>query len=196
VQQDELHEQKWAMRRQMRQARKDYVAALDPATSALLFRRPPAAALELVPPSAVVGLYYDIPGEAPARPYARYLYEAGHTIALPAFTGREAPMHFREWKDPFGESDLEDGPYGPQPVAGNVEAEPDMLFVPLVAFTEAGERMGQGAAHYDGWLAKHPGAVTIGMAWDMQKVPALPTEPHDVPLTAIVTPSRLYGPFF
>jgi len=67
--------------------------------------------------------------------------------------------------------------------------------VPLVAFTERGERMGQGAAHYDGWLAKRPGTVTIGMAWDVQKVDELPVEPHDVPLRAIVTPTRLYGPF-
>ncbi len=92
------------------------------------------------------------------------------TIALPAFTDRDSPMHFREWTDPFGESDLEDGPFGPQPLAENGEVQPAMLFVPLVAFTESGERMGQGAAHYDGWLAKHPGVVTIGMAWDMQKV--------------------------
>jgi 5-formyltetrahydrofolate cyclo-ligase len=34
------------------------------------------------------------------------------------------------------------------------------------------------------------------MAWDVQKVDELPLEPHDFPLKAIVTPTRLYGPFF
>ncbi|WEK47180.1 MAG: 5-formyltetrahydrofolate cyclo-ligase [Candidatus Andeanibacterium colombiense] len=192
---DEVQQRKQALRSEMRKLRRDYAASLDDGTRALLFRRPPGPVMELVPPGAIVGVYYDIPGEAPARGYARFLHELGYTVALPAFTGKTAPMHFREWSDPFGESDLENGPYGPQPIAGDSEVEPDVVFVPLVAFTETGERMGQGAAHYDGWLAGHPDAVTIGMAWDVQKVDHLPTEPHDIPLRAIVTPSQFYGPF-
>ncbi|MBO9498552.1 MAG: 5-formyltetrahydrofolate cyclo-ligase [Novosphingobium sp.] len=192
---DELRQRKQALRSEMRRLRRDYAASLDDGTRALLFRRPPRPVMELVPAGAVVGVYYDIPGEAPARAYARFLHEQAHTVALPAFTDKDAPMHFRAWSDPFGESDLEDGPYGPQPVAANGEVEPTVLFVPLVAFTDKGERMGQGAAHYDGWLGRHPRAITIGMAWDVQKVADLPTEPHDVPLRAIVTPSQFYGPF-
>ena len=38
-------------------------------------------------------------------------------------------------------------------------------------------------------------ALAIGMAWDCQEVPTLPLEPHDRPLAAIVTPTRLFGPF-
>jgi len=192
---DELQQRKQALRAEMRQARRDYAASLDESTRALLFRRPPLPVMELIPAGAIVGVYYDIPGEAPARAYARFLCEQGHTVALPAFTGKTAPMHFREWSDPFAESDLENGPFGPQPVADNGEVHPAVLFVPLVAFTETGERMGQGAAHYDGWLANNPGVTAIGMAWDMQKVEHLPTEPHDIPLSAIVTPSQFYGPF-
>lgn len=192
---DDLHQRKAALRREMRKQRREHVAALDPLTSGLLFRRPPKAVMEMLPAGAVIGLYHEIPSEAPARPYARFLFEEGYTVALPAFTGRDDPMHFRPWADPFGESDIEEGPYGPQPAADNGTIVPAALFVPLVAFTENGERMGQGAAHYDGWLAAHPGTIAIGMAWDVQKVEDLPTEPHDVPLTAIVTPTRLYGPF-
>ena len=192
---DELHERKWALRREMRQKRREHAASLDPTTLALLFRRPPTGVMQLIPAGAAIGLYYENSAEAPARPYARFLFESGHTVALPAFDSREAPMHFRAWSDPFGETDIEDGPFGPQPAAENPAVEPQVLFVPLVAFTERGERMGQGAAHYDSWLARHPDTITIGMAWDVQKVDELPTEPHDVPLHAIVTPTRLYGPF-
>ena len=35
----------------------------------------------------------------------------------------------------------------------------------------------------------------LGLAWDTQLVDELPIEPHDVPLSAIVTPTRIYGPF-
>ena len=192
---ENLHQRKWALRREMRQKRRDHVAALDPDTRALLFRRPPAAVMELISPGATIGLYYETASEAPARAYARFLFENGYGVALPAFTDRDAPMHFRAWTDPFGESDIVNGPFGPQPEAENGEVAPEVLFVPLVAFTERGERMGQGAAHYDGWLGKHPGTIAIGMAWDVQLVDELPTEPHDAPLAAIVTPTRLYGPF-
>jgi 5-formyltetrahydrofolate cyclo-ligase len=192
---DDLQQRKQALRDEMRKARRDYAASLDESTRALLFRRPPSPVMEMIPAGAIVGVYYDIPGEAPARAYARFLCEQGHTVALPAFADRTAPMHFREWSDPFAESDIEDGPFGPQPIADDGEVQPAVLFVPLVAFTAKGERMGQGAAHYDGWLANHPGTIAIGMAWDVQKVDDLPTEPHDIPLNAIVTPSQFYGPF-
>jgi 5-formyltetrahydrofolate cyclo-ligase len=33
------------------------------------------------------------------------------------------------------------------------------------------------------------------MAWDVQEVPELPTELHDMRLSAIVTPTRVLGPF-
>jgi 5-formyltetrahydrofolate cyclo-ligase len=65
--------------------------------------------------------------------------------------------------------------------------------VPLVGFTASGERLGQGGGHYDRWLAEHPGRLTIGLAWDAQLCPALPSEPHDEPLDAVITPTRIYG---
>jgi len=68
-------------------------------------------------------------------------------------------------------------------------------FVVQEAITERGERIGQGGGHYDRWLADHPGTVAIGMAWDCQLCESLPVEEHDMPLAAIVTPTRLYGAF-
>mgnify|MGYP006195389569 FL=1 len=56
-------------------------------------------------------------------------------------------------------------------------------------------RLGQGAGHYDRWLANNPPHAAIGLAWDCQLEESLPIEPHDVPLHAVVTPTRLYGPF-
>ena len=70
-----------------------------------------------------------------------------------------------------------------------------MLFVPLLGFTAKGARIGQGGGHYDRWLADHPETVAIGMAWDAQLCEDLPMEAHDQSLSAVVTPTRLYGPF-
>ncbi len=82
-----------------------------------------------------------------------------------------------------------------QPAADAPLVVPEVLFMPLVGFTERGERIGQGGGFYDRWLAAHPATIAIGLAWDMQKVDDLPIEAHDMPLTAVITPTRIYGPF-
>lgn len=184
------------LRKQLRAARRETVEALPDSMRALVFHRPPAPLLDLLPEGAVIGFYRANPHEAPAASYAKFLYERGHTLALPRFATRNAPMEFALFEDPFEESDLEVGPFGLlQPGVEAVTASPDVLFVPLVGFTDRGERLGQGGGHYDRWLDANPSAKAIGLAWDSQLVAALPTEPHDRRLDAVVTPTRLYGPF-
>jgi len=192
----DIIEQKKQLRSRLRKARREHAAALPREVSALVFNRPPAPLLELVPEGATIGLYRADPGEAPARSYAKFFLERGHRIALPRITTLEAPMEFRLHSDPFEESDLEDGPMGlRQPGLDAPVVEPEMLFMPLVGFTMRGERLGQGGGFYDRWLAAHPDTIAVGMAWDMQEVDELPIEDHDMPLRAIVTPTRILGPF-
>lgn len=184
------------LRKRLRQARREHMAALPETVRALLFRRPPAPIETLVPPGAVIGLYHPTPGEAPTGGYARFFAEAGHPLTLPRFDAEHAPMQFARWSDPWGDGDLEVGPYGALQPAGDAEPlEPEFLFVPLLGFTATGARLGQGGGHYDRWLAANPDAMAVGLAWDVQELAALPVEAHDRPLTAVVTPQRIFGPF-
>lgn len=184
------------LRQKLRAARRDHVANLDPATRALILHRPPAPLLELVADGATIGLYHATAYEAPATGYARFFHERGHRLALPRFAHRGAAMEFAAFADPWNESGCEVGPFGlMQPPTEAETITPDLLFVPLLAFTSGGARLGQGGGHYDRWLATHPGVPAIGLAWDVQRVDDLPCEAHDHPLTAVVTPTRLYGPF-
>ncbi len=170
------------------------MAAQSSAIQALLFNRPPAPLAAKIRPEAVIGLYHATPYEAPARGYARFFQEAGHVIALPYFTAEGAAMEFRVHDDPHSESDLSPGPFDlKQPSADAAAITPDVLFVPLVGFTADLARLGQGGGHYDRWLAENPGRMAIGLAWDAQCVDALPMEPHDIPLDAVITPTRIYG---
>lgn len=181
------------LRAKLRARRRDHVTALPESTRALVFLRPPAPVAELIPAEATVGLYYPSPLEAPTRGYAKWLTENGRSIALPSFADRQAPMVFRAWTDPYDDADLTVGPFGvlqPEPSAS--EVVPDVVFVPLLGFTPRGDRLGQGAGHYDRWLAEHPGVEAIGLAWDCQCIAALPVEAHDRPLSAVVTPTRIY----
>ncbi len=182
------------LRARFRKVRREHVAALPFATRKLLFLRPPAPIASLAPEGSLVGLYHATPEEAPARAYAQWFYENGRTIALPWFAGRGEAMRFRLWHDPFDDSGLEPGPYGAlQPGEDAPEVTPALAFVPLLAFTARGERLGQGGGHYDRWLAAHPAVIPVGLAWDCQLAGALPAEPHDRPLRAVVTPTRFYA---
>ncbi len=69
----------------------------------------------------------------------------------------------------------------------------DLWVVPGTGFTPAGDRLGRGAGYYDATLARaRPTALKIGLTWDCCVVDALPTEPHDVRMDAVVTESRLF----
>lgn len=74
----------------------------------------------------------------------------------------------------------------------------DVLFMPLVAFDAEGNRLGMGGGFYDASLAhlrtrnafRKP--KLIGVAYDFQRVDALPKESWDVPLDAVLTDRKLY----
>lgn len=185
---------KHSLRARLRRLRSDHVKALPTSIGALMFLRPPVAVAALAGEGAVVGLYHAIKGEAPTRSYAKWLLENGRRIALPWFADRDAPMQFREWRDPYDDAGLVPAPHGGlQPGADSPLLAPDLVITPLVGFTAEGHRLGQGGGHYDRWLAANPSATALGLAWDCQLVDSLPLEPHDRPLRAVITPTRLYG---
>lgn len=193
---DPIIERKKQLRDELRRKRKAHAAALPAEVSALVFNRPPAQVLTRVPENATVGLYRSDEGEAPSRSYIKFFFERGNTIALPRVTTLDKPMEFRLHTDPYEESDLESGVWGlRQPSIAAPVLVPDVLFMPLVGFTAQGDRLGQGGGYYDRYLAAHPQTAAIGMAWDIQEVPELPIELHDMRLSAIVTPTRVLGPF-
>jgi len=186
---------KTELRRRFRAERRAFADSLPNQVRALVFHRPPRPVLDLIPPDATIGLYHAAPGEAPADAYARFFAEQGQRLALPWFADRSAPMAFRLHTDPYAGEDIGPGPFGPQPDPDSELVRPQVLFVPLLGFTADGHRLGQGGGHYDRWLAEHPETIRIGMAWDMQEIPALANEAHDVRLTAVVTPTRVLGPW-
>lgn len=67
----------------------------------------------------------------------------------------------------------------------------DLVVVPGVAFDRFGHRLGYGKGYYDMALAGARCPV-VALAYDFQVVDErLPTEPHDVPVSAIVTETRV-----
>lgn len=63
----------------------------------------------------------------------------------------------------------------------------DVIIMPLLSFDSHGNRLGRGAGWYDRLLGQHPDATRIGIAYSLQYVDVIPTEPHDHPLDYTIT---------
>lgn len=69
-------------------------------------------------------------------------------------------------------------------------ADADVLLVPGVAVDGRGMRLGKGGGCYDRALSRvAQGTPVVVLLYDDEVVPAVPTEPHDRPVTAAATPS-------
>ncbi len=73
--------------------------------------------------------------------------------------------------------------------------ELDVIILPLLAFDDRGYRLGYGGGFYDRALAHLAGRSgfrkphVVGIGYDFQRVPTLPSDRWDVPMDAIVTES-------
>lgn len=66
--------------------------------------------------------------------------------------------------------------------------ELDAVVVPLVAFDDAGRRLGYGGGNYDQLLPRlRADAAVVGIAFDEQRVETVPCEPHDIALPRVVS---------
>lgn len=68
----------------------------------------------------------------------------------------------------------------------------DLIILPIVAFDARCTRLGMGKGYYDKTLAQQSNALLVGVAYEWQKQPELPTEPWDIQLDMIITEKRIY----
>lgn len=81
----------------------------------------------------------------------------------------------------------------PELAPEEIDATLDLALVAGVGFDRRGFRLGYGAGYFDRFLAGRP-FPALGLAFDEQIVAALPVEPHDVAMRAVLTPgARIEG---
>jgi 5-formyltetrahydrofolate cyclo-ligase len=62
-----------------------------------------------------------------------------------------------------------------------------LVLVPGVAFDKKGNRLGRGKGCYDRFLKKlKPNSVSIGLAFDFQILPSVPSKAHDVSVSRVL----------
>lgn len=129
--------------------------------------------------------YSPIHGEIDVRALLEALRKIGKTVLLPRTPEHPAPLVFHEYHIDL----LETGKYHiEQPTADCRVFEPEFILVPLLAFDDAGYRLGYGGGYYDRTLSNMASPpITVGCAYAFQKVEALPCEPHDIRLDKIIS---------
>ena len=122
-------------------------------------------------PRALLPVLVDEAGVALSGP--RWgLWEAGQALVMPG----------RPPAQPSGEA-----------LASEALARADLILVPALAGGLDGTRLGQGGGWYDRTLPHRcPTAPVVAVIFDDEVLEAgvIPAEPHDVPVDAIVTPTR------
>ena len=109
--------------------------------------------------------------------------------------GPAQALRFREWSPGCT---LVEGAFKALIPAEGAWIDPEVLIVPLLAFDARGFRLGYGGGFYDrtleGLRARRP-TLAIGFAYAAQEIEAVPIEPTDQRLDAIVTEAgvRLFG---
>ncbi|MCC6676745.1 MAG: 5-formyltetrahydrofolate cyclo-ligase [Phycisphaerales bacterium] len=139
-------------------------------------------------------VYAPLPMELDIRPLVESALRAGRVVCMPrvGWEGRSlTPVAIQSLDD------LVDGErFGlkePRPGARVVAKDMlDLVIVPGLAFDAGGGRLGRGAGFYDRFLGSlGPRAVKVGVAYEAQVFPSVPTELQDVRLDVVVTESRI-----
>ncbi|MER5429177.1 5-formyltetrahydrofolate cyclo-ligase [Streptomyces sp. NPDC002588] len=161
-----------------------------------------ARALELpeVAHARTVAAYVSVGTEPGTVELLDALYARGVRVLLPALL----PDHDLDWGEYAGEGSLVRVRHGGrmellEPAGERLGPEAvtsaDVVLLPGLAVDTRGMRLGRGGGSYDRVLARLERAdarpALVVLLYDTEIVERVPDEPHDRPVRAVVTPSRV-----
>jgi 5-formyltetrahydrofolate cyclo-ligase len=185
---------KWALRGRLVQARRAVPAAVREAEAAAL-----AAALAGAPLPGLPGTvcaYWPVGGEPGSPELLDNLARCGCRVLLPLVgppTGAAGPL---DWAEYTGAGSLRAGPLGLREPTGprlgcGAIATAVLVLVPALAVDRHGIRLGRGGGHYDRTLPlASTGTPLVAIVRDDEVLASVPAQPHDVLVTAVLTPGR------
>ncbi|MGL5456317.1 MAG: 5-formyltetrahydrofolate cyclo-ligase [Citrobacter telavivensis] len=191
----ELPLSRQALRQMIRQRRRALTLSQQ-----IAFGQQAATRMLAYPPvlmAQTVAVFLSFDGELDTQPLIEQLWRAGKRVYLPVLhpfsPGNLLFLHYHP------HSELVTNRLKIQEPKLDVRdvlplSQLDVLVTPLVAFDEQGQRLGMGGGFYDRTLQnwQQYGLIPVGYAHDCQRVEKLPVEEWDVPLPAVVTPSKVW----
>jgi len=185
------------MRRTLRAALKALTPAYRAEASLVICET--AAELPAFVRANCVALFAPLPSEPDIHPLIEEAWAHRKRVALPFMVQDESQPRL-EWRAVTQWSEVvEPGPFGlrePDPAQCPLldSRELECTFIPGMAFDKTGLRLGRGGGFYDRFLG---GASTaelprFGLMFGCQEVEAVPCEPHDQILPAVITEDGLF----
>jgi 5-formyltetrahydrofolate cyclo-ligase len=186
---DILNKDKGEIRKSIKRRLRELDPAVRAEKSAIIQEK--LVSSEVFRKSRVVMFYVPLPEEVDTREAIKWALEQGKKVAVPYITSKEGVMIPSEI---FSLEDLESGPFGIyQPKTTMISKVPleeiDLVVVPAIAFDRQNRRLGRGKGYYDRFLSDKAcsGAVTVGLAFDLQVLQNLPSDEHDIPVSSVIT---------
>ena len=139
-----------------------------------------------------IGTYISFRNELDTRKLNQYFLERELKLALPAIDFENKQINF------FGydkSTELIENKFSIlEPKNKDEVIFPKIIFIPLLAYSKSGYRLGYGGGYYDKYLSKNGiGDIKkIGIAFSFQEVEQIPVEDHDERLDWILTEKHLY----
>ena len=189
------HSAKEKLRREMRARLREMSPALHAEASLVICQI--AVNLPAFLKSRCVALFAPLPSEPDVHPLIEEAWAQRKRVVLPLMI-KHGSVSELDWHEITSWDEVVvPGPFGlrePDPLrCPRVPiAELDCVFVPGVAFDHEGFRLGRGGGFYDSFLSQAPPTLPcIGLMFSLQKVTAVPREPHDQALRSVITEDGL-----
>lgn len=142
-------------------------------------------------PESVVAAFWPIGAELDTRPLFDVLAALGVTACLPRMVGPKQPLEFYPHRP--GRALLEGPMRVLEPLPEGPAQHPTIVVVPLLAFDDAGYRLGYGGGFYDRTLPTLlPSTAVVGLAYAAQHVASLPHNATDFRLKRVVTEAAVH----
>ncbi len=173
------------LRRRLSAARRAVPAAVREAEAAALAATP----IPLGLPGTVCA-YWPVGAEPGSPALLDGLVRRGCRVLLPVVH----PVGPLDWAEYTGPGSLRAGSLGLREPAGPrlgcaAIATAALVLVPALAVDQRGVRLGRGSGYYDRTLPlAAPGTPLVAIVRDDEVLTSLPVQPHDVPVTAALTP--------
>lgn len=170
---------KTQLRRTLRAARRARAAEMAPPDRAALGRSLAAHLGDYLTEhsagTAWVAVFESLPTEPPTTALIEMLHASGHPVMAPVLLADND----LSWKDAATGADL----------GVTALANARLIVLPALAVDPAGHRLGQGGGSYDrALLRSSPGSVRLAVVFDEEVLDAVPTDAHDQPVDAVLTP--------
>ena len=144
--------------------------------------------------SNIVASFMSIKSEIPTKNLNKFLQVSKKILCLPVITN-----HIKEiliFKKYVQNDNLIIGKFGIKEPRDTKVFLPDIIFVPCLAFDKYGFRLGYGGGYYDKTISYFRSIghsfLTIGLAYDDQKVEKVIKDNFDQKLNYILTEKQLY----